>query len=45
MADDQEKTEEVYTLIRHRNKVAMTTLTLGSIQHRAHGTLCLCQFF
>jgi len=45
MADDQEKTEDAYTLLRHRNEVTMTTLTLGSIQHRAQGTLCLCRFF
>ena len=40
MADDQEKTEAHYYFLRHRKVLAMAALTLGSIQHRAQGTMC-----
>lgn len=45
MADDQEKTEDAYFILRHRNKVSMTALTLGSTQRSAQSTLCFSAFF
>ncbi len=37
MADDQEKTEDVYSFTRHRNRVTMPTLTLGFTQRKTRG--------
>ena len=37
MADDQEKTEDVYYFKHHRNRVPMLTLTLGFAQRKTHG--------
>ncbi len=37
MADDQEKTEDVYYFKHHRNRVTMLTLTLGFTLRKTHG--------